>query len=61
MMETLSLQRHLQNMLSYHKGLRVRKKPPPFVAGAFGVSYNADCGLGRGTTTCWRLWAAICR
>ena len=55
MMETLSLQRHLQNMLSYHKGLRVRKKPPPFVAGAFGVSYNADCGLGRGTTTCWRL------
>jgi xanthine dehydrogenase molybdopterin-binding subunit B len=28
----LSLQRHLQNMLFYHKGLRVRKKPLPFVA-----------------------------
>jgi hypothetical protein len=27
-----SLQRHLQNMLFYHKGLRVRKKPLPFVA-----------------------------
>jgi hypothetical protein len=28
----LTLQRHLQNMLFYHKGLRVRKKPLPFVA-----------------------------
>jgi hypothetical protein len=28
----LPLQRHLQNMLFYHKGLRVRKKPLPFVA-----------------------------
>ena len=27
----LPLQRHLQNMLFYHKGLRVRKKPLPFV------------------------------
>ena len=25
----LSLQRHLQNMLLYHKGLRVRKNPFP--------------------------------
>ena len=29
--ETLTLQRHLQNMLFYHKGLRVRKKPLSFV------------------------------
>jgi hypothetical protein len=30
--ENLPLQRHLQNMLFYHKGLRVHKKPLPFVA-----------------------------
>ena len=28
----LTLQRHLQNMVFYHKGLRVRKTPLPFVA-----------------------------
>ncbi len=28
----ISLQRHLQNMLFYHKGLRVHKKLLPFVA-----------------------------
>jgi hypothetical protein len=27
----VTLQRHLQNMLFYHKGLGVRKKPLPFV------------------------------
>jgi hypothetical protein len=30
----LSLQRHLQNMLFYHKGLGVRKTPLPLIAGA---------------------------
>ena len=30
--ENLPLQRHLQNMLFYHKGLGVRKTPLPFVA-----------------------------
>jgi len=30
----LTLQRHLQNMLFYHKGLGVRKTPLPLVAGA---------------------------
>jgi hypothetical protein len=29
---SLTLQRHLQNMLFYHKGLRVRKTLLPFVA-----------------------------
>src|SRR5947208_1674959 len=29
---TITLQRHLQNMLFYHKGLRVRKKSLPFVS-----------------------------
>src|SRR5439155_3161488 len=28
----ITLQHHLQNMLFYHKGLRVHKKPLPFVA-----------------------------
>ena len=30
----LTLQRHLQNMFFYHKGLGVRKTPLPLVAGA---------------------------
>ncbi len=32
MQRGLTLQRHLQNMLFYHKGLRGRKTPLPFVA-----------------------------
>src|SRR5262245_40528861 len=31
----VSLQRHLQNILFYHKGLGVRNTPLPFVAGAW--------------------------
>jgi hypothetical protein len=31
-LQELSLQRHLQNMVFYHKGLRGRKTPLPFVA-----------------------------
>jgi hypothetical protein len=43
----LTLQRHLQNMLFYHKGLRGRKTPLPFVACARKVAI-----------LCRKIWSA---